>query len=178
MAETHDRAKEYLVYAPVGMAYFLRDTAPTFLQMFVARGRTIVAPHEHAIDAELARAKSMGQLTVMFGRPEVEKRIAELRAMGESVLGEQLAHLWPSSDSPTAATAPTPASPADTDRVRDVVSAGALGIDAYDALSASQVIERLDGLTVDERAAVEDYELAHRNRKTILSRLEQLRQAT
>ena len=35
-----DRAVELLVYAPIGLAMFAKDTVPTFLKMFVARGQT------------------------------------------------------------------------------------------------------------------------------------------
>jgi hypothetical protein len=50
----------------------------------------------------------------------------------------------------------------------------ALGIPGYDTLSASQVVQRLDGLQEVELRAVRDYELANRHRRTILNRVEQL----
>lgn len=43
--------------------------------------------------------------------------------------------------------------------------------EGYDALSATQVVERLAGLTDEERAAVRSYEVAHKNRKTVLEAL-------
>jgi len=49
-----------------------------------------------------------------------------------------------------------------------------LAIPGYDALSASQVVERLVGLEADELVAVRDYERAHRQRRTILGKIEQL----
>ena len=49
-----------------------------------------------------------------------------------------------------------------------------LAIPSYDSLSASQVVQRLAGLSVDEVAAVQAYESATRGRRTILSRAEQL----
>jgi hypothetical protein len=49
-----------------------------------------------------------------------------------------------------------------------------LAIPEYDQLSASQVVERLDGLTPDELDAVREYELAHRGRNTILGKITQL----
>lgn len=52
--------------------------------------------------------------------------------------------------------------------------APALAIPEYDQLSASQVVERLDGLTPDELEAVREYELAHRGRSTILGKITQL----
>jgi hypothetical protein len=49
-----------------------------------------------------------------------------------------------------------------------------LAIPSYDSLSASQVVQRLAGLSHDEVAAVQAYESATRGRRTILSRAEQL----
>jgi hypothetical protein len=49
-----------------------------------------------------------------------------------------------------------------------------LAIPGYDALSASQVVERLAGLSGDELAAVQRYEAGHRRRRTILGKIEQL----
>ena len=51
---------------------------------------------------------------------------------------------------------------------------GSLAIPGYDSLSASQVVQRLDGLSGDELAAVRAYEEARRGRKTILSKISQL----
>ncbi|MGH8989565.1 MAG: hypothetical protein ACRDXC_13390, partial [Acidimicrobiales bacterium] len=47
-------------------------------------------------------------------------------------------------------------------------------ISDYDALAASQVVRRLDGLAQDELRAVVRHELATRGRRTILHRAEQL----
>jgi hypothetical protein len=49
-----------------------------------------------------------------------------------------------------------------------------LAIPGYDQLSASQVVERLDGLTPEELDAVREYEVAHRGRSTILGKITQL----
>jgi hypothetical protein len=52
--------------------------------------------------------------------------------------------------------------------------ASALAIPGYDALSASQVVQRLAGLAPDELEAVRTYEAATRGRRTILNRVAQL----
>jgi hypothetical protein len=49
-----------------------------------------------------------------------------------------------------------------------------LAIPGYDSLSASQVVQRLAGLSPEELAAVGAYEQAHRARRTILNRVSQL----
>jgi hypothetical protein len=53
--------------------------------------------------------------------------------------------------------------------------AATLAIPAYDTLSASQVVQRLAGLSADELEAVRAYETAGRARKTILNKVEQLK---
>jgi hypothetical protein len=64
---------------------------------------------------------------------------------------------------PAAATTPAPATPSPS-----------LAIPGYDQLSASQVVERLDGLTKGELDAVREYEVTHRGRSTILGKITQL----
>ena len=53
-------------------------------------------------------------------------------------------------------------------------SPGALAIPGYDSLSASQVVQRLDGLSAAELEEVGTHEAANRHRRTILNRVEQL----
>ena len=53
--------------------------------------------------------------------------------------------------------------------------ADGLAIPGYDSLSASQVVQRLAGLSQGELAAVGEYEAAHRGRRTILTRVGQLK---
>ncbi len=50
----------------------------------------------------------------------------------------------------------------------------ALAIPGYDSLSASQVVQRLEGLSAAELEDVRAHEAAHRQRRTILHRVEQL----
>ena len=54
------------------------------------------------------------------------------------------------------------------------VDTGDLAIPDYDLLSATQVIERLEGLAPAELVAVQTYELAHRARTTILGKIAEL----
>jgi hypothetical protein len=81
----------------------------------------------------------------------------------------------PTSEPGTAAVAepvPGPAA-ADTSPV-EAPSAENLAIPGYDSLSASQVVQRLGGLSEDELAAVGAYEAVHRARQTVLTRVSQL----
>jgi hypothetical protein len=50
-----------------------------------------------------------------------------------------------------------------------------LPIPGYDQLAASQVIARLPGLTPSELDRIEAHEAAHRNRRTVLAKISQLR---
>jgi hypothetical protein len=53
-------------------------------------------------------------------------------------------------------------------------AADELAIPDYESLSASQVVNRLPGLSAEELEAVRQYEVAHRGRKTILNKVAQL----
>ena len=55
-----------------------------------------------------------------------------------------------------------------------VPTVGSLAIPGFDTLSASQVVQRLDGLSRSELVAARAYETATRGRRTILSRVDQL----
>jgi hypothetical protein len=53
-------------------------------------------------------------------------------------------------------------------------SPSSLAIPGYDSLSASQVVQRLEGLSPSELEEVRAHEASHRQRRTILHRVEQL----
>jgi hypothetical protein len=69
-----------------------------------------------------------------------------------------------------AQTAPATAPRADA----HIPAVATLAIPGFDTLSASQVVQRLDGLDRTELVAVRAYESASRGRRTILSRVDQL----
>ncbi len=192
------RAVHVLVYAPLGAGLSALDAAPAVVEAFVARGKAEVDRRHEQVSHQASNARSMGQFAWTFGLPKVhkraERRVAQLRDTAAQLLPSRgsapaLAH-----SAPTPAAAPTAeASPAD-DRMHSaapslptrVPASGAvngaraaaaraeLPIPGYDALSASQVVERLAGLAASELAAVRSYEAAHRNRRTILGKIEQL----
>jgi hypothetical protein len=60
------------------------------------------------------------------------------------------------------------------DQPGGVPDAASLAIPDYDSLAASQVVPRLAALSTDELDAVRSYESAHRGRRTILGRVDQL----
>ena len=63
------------------------------------------------------------------------------------------------------------AAPADAKPAPEVAD---LPIPDYDELSASQVIERLEGLDPSSLEAIRAYEASHRGRNTILGKIAQL----
>jgi hypothetical protein len=103
------------------------------------------------------------------------------RAGGRTVEGDAVADHWPQD----------PEDPVVADRAETTDSwagdlvpeppppdVAGLAIPGYDSLSASQVVQRLDGLSSDELAAVGEYEQAHRARRTVLTRVSQLQGST
>jgi hypothetical protein len=79
----------------------------------------------------------------------------------------------PAAAPPVTPKAPTPVPP-DAAWRADVPEADALPIPDYDELSASQVVERLEGLDRESLEAIRTYETEHRGRNTILGKIAQL----
>jgi hypothetical protein len=189
-----ERAVDLLVYAPVGVALYLRDTVPMFVNLFVSRGRAEVGQRRQQAEGQVSQAKALGEYALEFGGPmlreQVEKGIAAARKGAEAVIGGLGEEPGPSPEPPAASptkpnsTATTPkkakakadAAGGSTEDGHEEAkpSATTLGIQDYDELSASQVVERLDGLQAAELDAVRAYEAAHRARRTILFKIEQL----
>ncbi|MCU0261672.1 MAG: hypothetical protein MUE78_11690 [Ilumatobacteraceae bacterium] len=112
----------------------------------------------------------------------VRERIVLARFLGELAVrqaGVEVARRWADRT-----TTPPTAPPASPDRSTEVVSAtepapaptpDLLPIAGYDSLPASHVLDRLEGLDDDDLEVIAAYELAHRRRRTVLARIEQLR---
>jgi len=104
------------------------------------------------VDQALRQARALGELSVRFGQRELRRRA---EGAGDTANDDAAA---------SAATARRRAAgPAPDDVIAD-----------YDALSASQIVPMLQGLTSPERARVAAYERAARGRQTILRRIDQL----
>ena len=228
-----EKAVELLVYAPVGMALYVRDMLPSMMGIFVARGKREVAAHRAPpvppvapppIPPEVKRRidESMGMARVVaeggFGvaRDVAGSGIGVARGVAGSALTQFLARRGTNGDTmltpetveapeaseaseasepalpaPTAPKAATPARPAPTAPVAeppvppdaawkadvpapDAPEVDTLPIPDYDELSASQVVERLDGLDRESLEAIRRYETDHRGRNTILGKIAQL----
>jgi hypothetical protein len=153
------RIVDVAVFAPIGLAAIARDHLPELVETGRERVRQ-----------RLAVARFIGELVVQQGRREVSKRL----------------------DAQPAAPPTTPETPVDVtvDDATTVASSGgpvtasrppeadSLPIADYESLAASQVVARLAGLDRNGLAAIEAFERAHRSRRTVLGKVEQLRSAS
>jgi len=188
-----ERTLELLLYAPLGAGLFLKESAPAFVDMFVSRGRAEIDRRHEDVQQRVTTARSLGQVALAFGPPivreRVERTVADARQRAEGLFGSPASRpepprAEPAPPAPTPPPAPAhyapPAAPSPTIHGFQVSSNGGaeagadLPIPGYDALSASQVVERLLGLSVRELEAVHAYETSHRQRRTILGKIEQL----
>jgi hypothetical protein len=182
-----ERALDLLVYGPLGLALYVRDTVPTFLKVFVSRGRSELQSQKRKVEDQASDARSLGAAALSFA-PDVRRRVEEGLQSARSLAEQAFSGLVVPGDGTTAsperqgqsgtgvreAPRETPGPAKATDTVEQRAQAEALPIPDYDELSASQVVERLDGLPAKELAAVRAYEEAHRGRRTILFKIDQL----
>lgn len=112
-----ERAVELLVYAPIGFAMFAKDTVPTFMKMFVARGQTEVAQRRKTAETQAGQYKTIGQMAVKYGGPEVRRQAeaaaGTVRKRAEDTLAAVTAVTTPPG-SGTNGSAPTASAPAAT----------------------------------------------------------------
>jgi hypothetical protein len=167
-----DHAVDLFVYAPIGLFF----EGATLLPLLVEKGRS-----------QVTMARVIGKFAVDQGRTEATKAAGKLQDqaagvldfIGDSVVGAPATATAPPAPPVRRATAPAASrrpAPATRDLEPSVPppSSAGLAIPDYDGLSASQVVNRLAGLSADELAAVQRYEAANRGRKTILSKVAQL----
>jgi hypothetical protein len=188
-----ERAKELFVYGPIGLAMYVRDTAPSFLKVFVARGRAEVEQRSKAVGDHLGQVREMGETAA--GAPQllrlVSDGLARVRETAEGAFGAlgTLSSDGPADDNGATGGPERDARDAGTERAGAGASADAtprgsgarvdahLAIPDYDDLSASQVVDRLAGLDAADLEAIRAHEVSHRGRATILGKIEQLSRA-
>ncbi|MBV8387876.1 MAG: hypothetical protein JO155_13870 [Acidimicrobiia bacterium] len=181
-----DQALDVFVYAPLGFLFSARETIPQLAE----KGRGFVAA-----------ARMMGEFAIGQGREQAGRAVRQATDQagqtlsvvgGLTVRRPEPPRRAPAPPAPAApAAAPTPAAqtpppPPAAEVEAEPTSNGqvpapgveTLAIPGYDTLSASQVVQRLDGLAPDELEAVRAYEEASRKRKTILARVQQLQSGT
>jgi hypothetical protein len=153
------------VYAPLGFALEARSLLPKF----VDRGRN-----------QVVLARVVGKYAVRKGTRATEGALGQAQ---EQVLGVlRLVGAAPADQpSPNGGAphrengqTPRPKASEPAPRPTSTIDPATLAIPDYDALSASQVVPRLESLTTDELEAVREYESDTRGRKTILNKVAQL----
>jgi len=173
-----DEVVELVVYAPLGLALTVRDQLPALVE----RGRK-----QWAEQSTLARM--MGQYAVKEARKDARRRFRSVSETLSNLSGPPAAPA--TAPKPATAAAPASAAPSTAETARSSngkapsaepvapsPSSAHLAIPGYDTLSASQVVQRLAGLAVEELDAVRSYEEATRGRRTILSKVAQLQSPT
>lgn len=179
---TVERAIELVVYAPLGFALFAKDMLPPLLNQFVQRGRNEVEQLTQKVEDQLGQARIMGQFAVSQGsemaKRRVGSRIEEARQRGERLTRTVTGRPGQTgADTESQGSAPKEDGQSGNGTGSGTVAVGeasSLPIPDYDELSASQVVARLSGLSEDELGSVREYESTRRQRKTILSKIEQL----
>ncbi|HXX90642.1 MAG TPA: hypothetical protein VEI83_10515 [Acidimicrobiales bacterium] len=170
------RLLDVAFFAPTGLAITIREEFPKL----VDKGR-------HRVEGQVHTARLVGQFAVQMGRQKMEEWTA---AGGPAAPAGPTTH---AGSAPGAATgggeradddAQEPAHGGVTGEGANGLGAPASGdgraesshlaIPGYDSLSASQVVQRLDGLSDRELEEVRSHERATRGRRTILSRVDQL----
>lgn len=171
------RLVDLAVFAPIGAAARACDALPQ-----------LVCERRGRVERHLQLARMIGKVAVKQGRRELERRLDEIAAEQQALGGTVVV---PEQAPPAGEAVPEPvvelagaavaAPPVDSAAVPPPVEpaviappATELAISDYDSLAASQVVARLAALTPDDLAAVGAYEAAHRARRTILGKVQQL----
>lgn len=188
-----ERFLDLFVFLPTGLVVTMVEELPRLAE----RGR-------ERLGVQVNSARAVGQFAVKAGTSELLKRSEGLKRSGNAPAGgptgtsvttrrttaagpkppaggapHRLRTIpyppdWPlsatSGDAPEAVPSPTQSRKVDA-HIPDVAS---LAIPGFDTLSASQVVQRLDGLNRTELVAARAYETSTRGRRTILSRVDQL----
>ena len=171
-----EHAFDLFVYAPIGILF----EGASLLPDLIAKGK-----------GHVQTARFMGKFAVDQATKSAADATAKAqdRAAGViSFLGDSVTPLQPEPEPKAAFAPPKTSRPAartarkaatkvvnsTASAVGNAISAASLAIPDYDGLSASQVVNRLAGLSPVELENVQLYEAAHRGRKTILSKVAQL----
>ncbi len=128
---------------------------------------------------DLVVARILGKMAVDQGGRELRRRLRAVSA-GTGEDGSST----PPAGADVLATLAAPASPRPTivpdarEEPVEAPEASELALPDYDHLPAAHVVGKLAGLSDAERELIERYERAHRHRRTVLGKLDQLRAPT
>jgi hypothetical protein len=166
----NERILDLLIYIPAGIAVSVADEIPKLAD----RGRT-------RLGVQVSSARAVGMFAVKAGRDEFVRRSRGLvhrvddRSPGGGRSASPVSQEAPVSERAAPAPGP-PSSPRTWPSTGNghVPAVSTLSIPGFDTLSASQVVQRLDGLNRVELVSVRAYEASTRGRRTILNRVDQL----
>jgi hypothetical protein len=178
----NEKLLDALVYVPAGLALSVVEDLPRL----AALGRD-------RLGVRVSSARAVGQFAVKAGHDEFVRRSdgwfhrSGTRPGGAPAPGGASptppAPAAPAGQPPADGAAPAAEPPSGGEGAATGTAAPAnghvpavatLAIPGFDALSASQVVQRLDGLNRSELVSVRAYEASTRGRRTILSRVDQL----
>jgi len=171
--EPAEQLLDLLVYAPLGLLLEARDLVPKLAE----KGR-------RRMGGQVTVARMIGEMAVRQGQRRAETVLQRIREQNRpperpgATDGVSVPTNGHGAAAATAGPAPASAPAADLSGASEAGPApdvATLAIPGYDTLSASQVVPRLEGLSAGELEAIRAYEEATRARKTVLSRIDQLR---
>ena len=168
-----EKVKDLIFYAPVGAFGFVKDNAPTFFNMFVSRGKRDVAKSTMVAEDKIAESKEKGQMVAM-GTPIAKEKgesfasaAYEVAGAAFSVASEFISSLISSTnEEPTEQREGALSNDSDEGACEGSLPSDLKEI--YDALSAPEIIDRLDNFSKEELLVIQQYEAGFRNRQTIL----------
>lgn len=152
-----DQVLDLVVFAPLGLLLELQKESPRLAE----RARS-------EFGSQIRTARMIGEFAVKQGRRELNKRLTPTDGRVEPRTRSSVSP-------PPAAVEATSASTASVSAQAAPVSADELPIAGYELLSAAQLVGLLADLTPAGLDEVEGFERQHRNRKTVLGKIAQLR---
>ena len=170
-----ERALDLAFYAPFGLALSVVEAMPGLARKGRAR-----------LGSQVGLARTVGQLVVRQGYRQFVGLATSRGAFPFAKVPPARTYTVYTAELPTnngggtghhstvEASPPAPISAIPQVPESPRLSADELAVPSYDSLSASQVVQRLAGLSREEIEAVASYEAASRGRRTILNRAEQL----
>jgi hypothetical protein len=160
-----ERLWDLLVFVPAGIATSVVEDFPAMAE----RGR-------QKLGLRVSSARAVGQFAVQAGQDQLRRRSGGRRTTVTGPVSGGPAPDGPAGDPGAGSdTGSPPTRPAPAVRAGgNIPAVSTLSIPGFDTLSASQVVQRLDGLNRSELVSVRAYESSTRGRRTILSRVDQL----
>jgi hypothetical protein len=177
------------IYQPVGILTAVVKALPNATEegKKALTGPVQTAQFVGQMAAGVVKARYGKQISDVEQRVDSIKRgVDQIRNEAFKSFEERISVIFPWSSAPAStkteskpsaehAEAPTEtasdnAGPADVDN--GVVG----GIEGYSQLTSAQILEKLDDLDLDDLAEVENFELSHRRRRTVLARISKIRE--